>query len=66
LMRNAGRAMSRDELLSEVWGENWVGDARTLDVHVRWLRKKIEDDPAKPVFIQTIRGYGYRFAEKGQ
>lgn len=62
LMRNAGRAMSRDELIKQVWGDDWVGDPRTLDVHVRWLRLKIEDDPASPEFIQTVRGYGYRFA----
>ena len=62
LMRNAGRAMSRDELIKQVWGDDWVGDPRTLDVHVRWLRLKIEEDPASPEFIQTVRGYGYRFA----
>jgi len=62
LMKNAGRALSRDELLSQVWGEEWIGDPRTLDVHVRWLRLKIEEDPASPQYIQTVRGYGYRFA----
>jgi DNA-binding response OmpR family regulator len=62
LMRNAGRALNRDELLSLVWGEDWIGDPRTLDVHVRWLRLKIEDDPATPTYIQTVRGHGYRFA----
>ena len=62
LMSNAGRAMSRDELLKQVWGVEWIGDPRTLDVHVRWLRLKIEDDPAIPKYIQTVRGYGYRFA----
>jgi DNA-binding response OmpR family regulator len=62
LMRNAGRALSREELLAEVWGSDWIGDPRTLDVHVRWLRLKIEDDPASPVYIQTVRGHGYRFA----
>lgn len=62
LMRNAGRALSRDELLTEVWGDDWIGDPRTLDVHVRWLRIKIEDDPASPRYIQTVRGHGYRFA----
>lgn len=44
------------------WGEDWVGDPRTLDVHIRWLRLKIEEDPASPQYIQTVRGYGYRFA----
>jgi len=62
LMKNAGRAMSRDELIKLVWGDDWVGDPRTLDVHVRWLRLKIEEDPASPQYIQTVRGYGYRFA----
>ena len=62
LMRNAGRALSREELLALVWGEEWIGDPRTLDVHVRWLRLKIEEDPASPQYIQTVRGYGYRFA----
>jgi DNA-binding response OmpR family regulator len=62
LMKNAGRAMNRDELIKQVWGEDWVGDPRTLDVHIRWLRLKIEDDPASPAYIQTVRGFGYRFA----
>jgi DNA-binding response OmpR family regulator len=62
LMKNGGRAMSRDDLIKQVWGDDWVGDPRTLDVHVRWLRLKIEEDPASPEFIQTVRGYGYRFA----
>ncbi len=62
LIRNAGRALSREELLAEVWGSDWIGDPRTLDVHVRWLRIKIEDDPASPKYIQTVRGHGYRFA----
>jgi DNA-binding response OmpR family regulator len=62
LMKSAGRALSREELLSEGWGSDWIGDQRTLDVHVRWLRLKIEEDPASPRFIQTVRGHGYRFA----
>jgi DNA-binding response OmpR family regulator len=61
LMKNAGRALSRDELLTQVWGEEWIGDPRTLDVHVRWLRLKVEEDPASPQYIQTVCGYGYRF-----
>ncbi|MDD5468033.1 MAG: response regulator transcription factor [Anaerolineales bacterium] len=61
-MNNAGRALSREELLAQVWGDDWVGDPRTLDVHIRWLRLKIEDDPASPAYIQTVRGHGYRFA----
>lgn len=62
LMKNAGRAMGREELIKLVWGDDWIGDPRTLDVHVRWLRLKIEEDPATPQYIQTVRGYGYRFA----
>ncbi len=62
LMKNAGRALSREDLLGEVWGSDWIGDQRTLDVHVRWLRLKVEDDPASPKYIQTVRGHGYRFA----
>lgn len=62
LMTHVGQAMSRDRLLNEIWGVDWIGDTRTLDVHIRWLRLKIEDDPASPRFIQTVRGYGYRFA----
>ena len=61
LMRQAGRACSRQELLNKVWGEEWSGDPRTLEVHIRWLRLKVEDDPTNPVYIQTVRGYGYRF-----
>lgn len=62
LMKNAGRALSREELLADVWGDDWIGDPRTLDVHVRWLRLKVEEDPASPHYIQTVRGHGYRFA----
>lgn len=61
LMAQAGRAVSRDELISRVWGTDWAGDPRTLEVHIRWLRLKIEDDPTIPRFVQTVRGYGYRF-----
>ncbi len=63
LMDNAGKAVPRHELLDRVWGENWIGDPRTLDVHIRWLREKVEDDPSAPRYIQTVRGYGYRFAD---
>jgi DNA-binding response OmpR family regulator len=61
LMARAGQAIARSELLDCVWGEDWPGDPRTLDVHIRWLREKLEDDPSAPRFIQTVRGYGYRF-----
>lgn len=61
LMKHAGQALSREDLLNQVWGDAWYGDPRTLDVHVRWLRMKIEEDPASPIYIQTVRGHGYRF-----
>ncbi len=63
LMENIGRALSRQELLDRVWGEEWIGNPRTLDVHIRWLREKIEDDPAAPTYIETVRGHGYRFTD---
>lgn len=61
LMLNRGIALSRDLLLERVWGFDFVGDNRTVDVHIRWLRGKIEPDPAHPCYIQTVRGVGYRF-----
>ena len=64
LMLNAGTTLPRQELLDRVWGEEWVGDTRTLDVHIHWLREKIEDNPKTPKYIITIRGVGYRFAEE--
>ena len=60
-MRNKGRAFTREQLLREVWGYDFYGDSRTVDVHVSWLRQKIEDVPGKPVRILTVRGVGYRF-----
>lgn len=60
-MQHQARALSRDALLEQVWGWNFTGDSRTVDVHIRWLREKIEVDPSKPVRIITIRGSGYRF-----
>lgn len=62
LMSRAGQVINRGDLFDEVWGIDWIGDARTLDVHIRWLREKIEDDPSQPRYIQTVRGRGYRFA----
>ena len=56
-----GQMLSREFILERVWGWEYVGDSRTVDVHVRWLRQKIEPDPAKPVRIVTVRGGGYRF-----
>lgn len=61
LMRNRGLALSRDVLLERVWGFDYVGDGRTVDVHIRWLREKIEQDPSSPAYLQTVRGIGYRF-----
>ena len=61
LMSNRGRAFTRDQLLQRLWGQDYVGDSRTVDVHVRWLREKIEAEPGKPKRIITIRGVGYRF-----
>lgn len=60
LLRNRGAVLTRDYLISQVWGDDFEGDPRTIDVHVRWLREKIEDDPSKPVRLQTVRGVGYR------
>ena len=64
LMERAGQAQARQELLDRVWGADWIGDPRTLDVHIRWLREKIEDDPSAPQLIETVRGFGYRFAQR--
>jgi DNA-binding response OmpR family regulator len=61
LIRNRGMALSRDVLLERVWGYDFLGDSRTVDVHIRWLREKVEPDPGRPVYIQTVRGVGYRF-----
>lgn len=60
-LRHPGRAFTRDELLNDIWGYEFAGDTRTVDVHVRWLRQKIEDDPGQPHRIVTVRGTGYRF-----
>ena len=66
LIRNRGIALSRDVLLERVWGYDFPGDSRTVDVHIRWLREKIEDDPGKPAYVQTVRGVGYRFNDQLQ
>ena len=60
LMRNAGRVLTRSQLIDRVWGGDYFGDTKTLDVHIKRLRSKIEADPANPVLIQTIRGLGYK------
>jgi DNA-binding response OmpR family regulator len=59
LARHPGQVMSRDQLLEQVWGYDYAGETRTVDVHVHWLRTAIERDPASPSVIQTIRGVGY-------
>jgi two-component system response regulator RegX3 len=61
LMRNSGRVLTRSQLIDRVWGSDYFGDTKTLDVHIKRLRAKIEADPANPVFIQTVRGLGYKF-----
>jgi DNA-binding response OmpR family regulator len=61
LMANMGKVVTRERLFDEVWGTDWLGDTRTLDVHMSWLRAKLESDPSNPVYLQTVRGIGYRF-----
>ena len=61
LAKNKARAFTRDQILERLWGHDYYGDSRTVDVHIRWLREKIEPQPSKPVRIVTIRGVGYRF-----
>ena len=60
LLRNAGRVLTRGQLIDRVWGADYVGDTKTLDVHVKRLRAKIEPDPANPVHLLTVRGLGYK------
>lgn len=62
LMNNAGEVVTRADIFDKVWGTDWLGDMRTLEVHIRWLREKLEDEPSNPKYIQTVRGVGYRFA----
>jgi two-component system response regulator RegX3 len=61
LLRNAGRVLTRGQLIDRVWGADYVGDTKTLDVHVKRLRSKIEPEPSTPRFIVTVRGLGYKF-----
>jgi two-component system, OmpR family, response regulator RegX3 len=61
MIRRAGKLMTREALIAQVWGEDYYGDTRTLDVHVKRLRAKIEQDPSNPVHLRTVRGLGYRF-----
>jgi DNA-binding response OmpR family regulator len=61
LVRHAGRVVKREDLMSRVWDENWFGSTKTLDVHIRWLRQKLGDDPQAPRYLHTVRGVGFRF-----
>jgi len=62
LLRNRGQVISREQILREVWGYDFFGNDRTVDVHIRWIRQKLEADPEKPRYLITVRGYGYKFA----
>ena len=64
LMSHAGTVLRREEIMDEVWDPHWFGPTKTLDVHISWLRKKIEDDPSHPRYITTVRGVGFRFATR--
>ena len=61
LMSNAGEVLRREQIMDEVWDPHWFGPTKTLDVHISWLRKKLEDDPSVPRYITTVRGVGFRF-----
>jgi DNA-binding response OmpR family regulator len=63
LARDAGRVVTRETLMSDVWDMNWFGSTKTLDVHVAWLRRKLGDDPAAPAYVHTVRGVGFRLAD---
>ena len=64
LMRNAGRVLTRIQIIDRIWGNDYVGDTKTLDVHIKRLRSKLEADPANPELIQTVRGLGYKMELK--
>ncbi len=63
LVRNKGQVFNREILLSKVWGYDYAGDTRTVDVHIRWLREKTEENPESPVHLITVRGVGYKYEE---
>jgi DNA-binding response OmpR family regulator len=63
LVQDAGRVVTREALMSDVWDMNWFGSTKTLDVHIAWLRRKLGDDPARPTYIHTVRGVGFRLSE---
>ena len=60
-LRSQGRAFTREQILNEIWGYGFAGDTRTVDVHINWLRQKVEEEPANPRRLITVRGVGYRF-----
>ena len=60
-MQHPRRVWSREQLIEQIWGVDYIGDSKTVDVHIRWLREKIEDDPSHPAKLVTVRGFGYRF-----
>ncbi|MGB8645977.1 MAG: response regulator transcription factor [Anaerolineae bacterium] len=63
LMEHEGQALARQDLIDRVWGQEWIGDPHTLDVHIRWLREKLERNPSRPRYLLTLRGFGYRFLD---
>ncbi len=65
LLRNSGRVLTRMQLIDRVWGADYVGDTKTLDVHIKRLRAKVEQDPGRPMHIITVRGLGYKFEPGG-
>ncbi|MFA5079981.1 MAG: response regulator transcription factor, partial [Dehalococcoidia bacterium] len=62
LLTNRGQVFSREQILRKVWGYDYIGNDRTVDVHMRWMRRKLETDPDNPQYLLTVRGYGYKFA----
>ena len=64
LLKNKGAALDRNKILTEVWGENYYSDVKIVDVNIRRLRIKVEDEPSAPVYIQTVWGYGYKWGEQ--
>jgi two-component system phosphate regulon response regulator PhoB len=59
-MSQPKRVWSRDQIIDKVWGDDFMGDNKTVDVHIRWIREKLEEDPSKPQYLKTVRGFGYR------
>ena len=66
LLRNAGRVLTRGQLIDRIWGSDYVGDTKTLDVHVKRVRAKIEVDPGNPTLLLTVRGLGYKLTDDGE